>query len=256
MALFQDNQPLLNRLRILGALFVACLLLLLAQVWNLSILQGEKYAKLAENNRLRNVKLAAPRGHVVDREGRTLATNARSSKLLVFPDDLSDNNEEIAFIAEGLEMAPEEIAQLLIKAERRGPFQPVVIRSHLTHRQAAFFLARQRDYTAVRISREPRRVYPHGPLAAHLLGYVGEVTEAQLKKEEYSYKEPGDIVGKTGLEESYDRHLSGTDGRLSLIVDSRGKTIQEVAHVEPVQGLALSLTLDLDLQRTAEEANH
>lgn len=252
MALFQDNRPLLFRLNLLRAVFAVAIVVLVGRLWHLSIARFEHYDQLAHNNRLRTVPLMAPRGIIIDRRGRVLVENRHSSTLHLYFDDVV-LDETIAFIAEGLDIPLDEARQTVLSARPRNRFRPVPIRSALTFDQVAFFMSRQNEHPEIRITQQPLRVYPQGRLAAHVLGYVGEVTEQQLKSE-FAGRNPGDVVGKAGVERTHDPWLTGKDGYVNLLVNSRGKAMRELGEVDPVDGRTLRLTIDLDLQRAAEES--
>ncbi|HSR68661.1 MAG TPA: penicillin-binding protein 2 [Acidobacteriota bacterium] len=255
MPINQDNRPLNRRLAILQVVFGLVLLLLLGKLWHLSVVHYSFYEELAHNNRVRTVPLVAPRGLILDREGRVLADNVPSSKLLVYRDELDDEEATYAFIARGLGLSPSQVRESVEKASRRvGRFRPLEVTGSLSLEQVAYFKARQAEHPEVRISRQPRRLYRHGPLAAHVLGYVGEINEAQLGSKEFQGFKPGDVIGKFGLERQYNRLLSGKDGSALVRVNSQGKATAEISRQEPTRGSPLHITLDLDLQMAAEEA--
>lgn len=254
MALFQDNRPLVLRLKVLQAIFCGFILLLIGRTWQLSILDFEHYDKLARNNRIRTVPLIAPRGLIRDRDGRILADNTHAAKLLLYREDIEDRQSTLEFLAAGLNVDISDVEKTIAEADNVGPFQPIHIRSNLSIEEVAFFMSRRSNHPEIRITQEPRRIYPYGDLAAHVLGYIGEVTEKQLSTTEFRDAERGDLVGKYGVERSYNPSLTGQDGAISVLVDSRGRPIEEVPRTEPVAGEELQLTLDLDLQQAAEEA--
>lgn len=255
MSLFQDNRPLLGRLKILRILFCFALCLMLGRLWHLSIVQYSLFEGLARNNRIQNVPLSAPRGRIEDREGRVLVDNAQALKLLVYRDDMTDRDSTIRYLARGLQEPVLQVAQSLSAAEKRSShYRPVQVRSNLPLEKTSYFMARQSEHPEVRVAQQPRRIYPFGKLAAHVLGYVGEITNRQLQQEKFANFKAGDVIGQFGIEATYNRHLAGHDGQLLVQVDSRGKMVQELNRQEPSQGNLLQLTLDLDLQRAAEEA--
>ncbi|HSR49763.1 MAG TPA: penicillin-binding protein 2 [Acidobacteriota bacterium] len=254
--LSQDNRPLYQRLAVLRVVFGLILFLLLGKLWHLSVIHYQYYDDQARNNRIRRVPLVAPRGLILDREGRVLADNAPASKLLVFRDEMEDDpRATAAFIARGLGLSIAQVEASIKEASRKvGRFRPLEVTGSLSLDQVAYFRARQAEHPEVRISRQPRRLYRQGALAAHLLGFVGEITEEQLSRPEFSQFKPGDVVGKFGLERSYNDLLTGQDGHVLLRVNSQGKSDAETLRVPPVQGETLRTTLDLDLQSAAEEA--
>lgn len=253
MSLFQDNRPLLGRLRVLRVIFCFTLCLMLGRLWHLSIVQFAYYDEQARNNRIQTVPLSAPRGRIEDREGRVLVDNTQSLKLLVYGDEMADRAATVQFLSQGLQEDPGAIDESLQTARKKaGPYRPLQVRSNLPLEKIAYFMARQTEHPEVRITQQPRRVYLYGDLAAHVLGYVGEITTRQLQMSEYSGFEVGDVIGQFGLESTYNRYLTGRDGYQQVQVDSRGRMIEELRRQEPQEGKPLRLTLDLDLQMAAE----
>ncbi len=253
MSLFQDNQPLLGRLRVLRVFFCFALCLMLGRLWHLTIVQFAYYDELALNNRIQNVALSAPRGRIEDRQGRILVDNTQALELLVYRDDMADRAATVGFLARGLRESVQQVSQSLATAEKRtGHYRPLQVRSNLPLEKISYFMARQSEHPEVRVTQQPRRLYLYGDLAAHVLGYVGEVTPRQLQQQEFSRFKAGDVVGQFGIEATYNSHLTGRDGHLLVQVDSLGKMVKELRRQEPRQGKALKLTLDLDLQMAAE----
>ncbi|MEE8585156.1 MAG: penicillin-binding protein 2 [Acidobacteriota bacterium] len=254
MSLFQDNRPLLGRLKILRTLFCFALCLMLGRLWHLAVVQFAYYEELALNNRIQTVPLSAPRGRIEDRQGRVLVDNTQALKLLVYRDDMADRAATVGYLARGLQESAQLVAEGLAVAEKRaGHYRPIQVRSNLPLDTVSYFMARQSEHPEVRVTQQPRRLYLYGDLAAHILGYVGEITSQQLQQEKFSGFDAGDVIGQFGVEATYNRHLAGQDGYLLVQVDSRGRMVKELKRQEPAAGKLLKLTLDLDLQMAAEE---
>lgn len=252
MAIFQDNHDLLVRLRWVQRAFVVLAVVILAKLWYLAVIQYHQYQKLAERNHVRTIPLLAPRGLIFDREGRVLVDNASSFNLLMFRDEVGDLEQTLDFLVQGLDLNRDSLRQRLESTRSYALYQPVVVKENLGMDEIAYVMAHHAESPGLRIFRQPRRYYPYGSLAAHVLGYVGEVSSRQLETPEFSRNRPGDIIGKFGLERTYNRHLMGKDGSRRVLVNSIGKTLQELQRIEPIKGQDLTLTLDLDLQMVAE----
>ena len=252
MAIFQDNHPLLLRLKWLRVLIILVFALLLANLWYLTIIQFEHYWQLAELNHVRAIPLIAPRGSIYDREGRVLVDNVQSSNLLLFDDRVEDLDATIEFLVDGLRVHRETLQHRLQAAGNDAYYWPVVVKENLAIEEIAYLLSHQIEHPELAIVEHPRRIYRYGKLAAHVLGYVGEVSGQQLEQPGFSENKPGDIVGKYGLERTYNRLLTGRDGLNRVLVDSLGKTLEKLSGITAQQGKALKLTLDLDLQLVAE----
>ena len=254
MAIYQDTRSFISRVRFLRALFLLCFLVLFAKLWHLMILESLHYQELAERNHVRTIPLMAPRGLIRDREGRVLVDNTRSFSLGLFCEEGQNVDEILEFLATGLQLDPETLRSRLKKAHHYAAYQPVILSENISIRDVSYILSHQAEHPELRIIEQPRRFYRYRRLAAHALGYVGEVSEGELKVREFLENGPGDIIGKFGLERSYNRLLTGRDGQQAILVNSRGETIQTLDRLEPVVGKGLTLSLDLDLQMVAERA--
>lgn len=252
MGIYQDNRLLRVRLKWLRVAVLLVFSLFWVRVWQLMILEYERYSELARLNHVRTIPLPAPRGIIYDREGRVLVDNTRSFDLVLFRDEAEDLDRTLRFLSGGLDLDEAALRRRLEGSGHYAYYQPLLLKENLSLEDVAYLLAHQLEYEELRIFEQPRRIYLYGALAAHVLGYVGEVSEAQLKQPEFSTARPGDVVGQFGLERTYDRVLSGRDGRRRILVNSLGKTIQELGRIDPVVGRELTVTLDLDLQMLAE----
>ena len=251
MPIFQDNRQLFVRLKVIRALFILVFLVLLVKVWYLAVLKADYYRGLADQNHVRIVPLVAPRGLILDTEGRVLVDNIQSSNLILFLDKTEHLQSTFQFL-KGLSLTPEELEARLKTARNYSKFQTLVIKENLSIEEVSYILSHQFEHPELAIVEEPRRLYRYGALAAHAIGYVGEISERQLKQTEFGGHKPGDIVGKYGVERTYNGILAGVDGQQRHMVNSVGKIIEELSAIQPKAGNPLTTTLDLDLQKIAE----
>ena len=252
MPIYQDNRELLQRMRWLQVICVLVFIGLFAKLWSLTVLDFELYKNLAERNRVRTIPELAPRGLIYDREGRVLVDNVYEFNLLLYRDEVQDLNETLNFLVDGLGLDRNTIQERLKDTGQYDIYRATVLKKNLTMEENAYLLARQSEHPELGILKQPRRLYRYGSLAAHVAGYVGEVSREQLKQSAFGANRAGDIVGQFGVERTYDRNLTGQDGRRRVLVDALGKFLQDLDHVEPVRGGELTLTIDLDLQAEAE----
>ena len=225
----------------------AVMLLLAFRFWNLQIVRGAELAAIAQDNYLQTERRRAPRGLVLDRERRVLAENEASFVLLANADGL----RELEGIGR-LSAAGAELADLRARTARGH----AVVHARMDFADAAFFEVRRRELAGVRVDFVPARRYPLGRATAHLLGYVGEVTESQLLLEEFVTAAAGDIVGQTGIERVYNPLLTGSDGYFDRVVDARQRVLVEggLRHSEPVRGHTVELRVSGALQEAAMAA--
>ena len=243
------------RERLVWMMIVICgiMLLLAGRLWELQILHGSYYLELSEQNRMRSVPIKAPRGLIFDRHGRIIVNNAPSLNLYLVRADMTDPETTIAEIGQVLGWSIEEI-QRRMRVSGQSPVAPVLIKQGLSLSEAARLEAHRLTLSGVKIEVEARREYLYGTLASHLLGYVGEITAEQIDMNEAGHAAPGTIIGQSGVERAYDRQLRGRDGLKRIEVDALGYERQVVNAMAPSQGNDVILTIDLDLQRVAEES--
>ncbi len=230
-----------------------CTIVLLSGFWNLQVIETKKYTELAEKNRIRSIPIVAPRGRMLDREGRVLVDNYPAMRVLL----LRDNPEEVARllpqVAEGLEIPLEELQALIEGAGSLPKFHPIVVKHEATEADVAFIESHRADLPMLELLMVHRRRYPADGFLAHAVGYVGEVNESQVARSKGRYKS-GDIVGKSGLERQYNDVLMGTDGMRQVVVNSLGKEVEKLQQIEAKPGKPIQLTIDYDLQLVAEQA--
>jgi penicillin-binding protein 2 len=256
--LFKDDTRFaLGRIAVFQYLTVIVFLVLIGGFWVLQIRDRDFNSELAERNRIKTVPLLAPRGKILDRDGRIIVDNHSAFEFRLSRETLKP--EHIAAIAAGLNMTPDEIRIPLARAEsRRSPkYFPVLIKQELTPSELAFVESHQDHDTFPEMELIPNqsRLYPQGGLAAHVIGYVGEVSDQELNTTEFAKYSQGDKVGKEGLERQYNDLLMGVNGQRRVVVDSMGREHHETKDLEFtdfIPGQNLQLTLDLDLQAVAE----
>lgn len=233
---------------------VAVFVFLLASFWQLQVQNQAEYSELAERNSIKSYPVLAPRGKILDRDGRVIVDNHSSFSLLLSRETLK--LEHLKPIAEGLNLDYQELLSRIERYKSRPAYQPIIIKEELTPEDLAFVEA-HRDpgtFPEMELLHAQRRLYPQEGLAAHVIGYVGEISEAELNSAEFARYEPGDIIGKAGIERQYNEHLMGIDGRRQVLVDNRGRERKVLGMKEAVPGQNLQLTIDLDLQVVAELA--
>jgi penicillin-binding protein 2 len=230
------------------------MLALVAGLWRLQVLGADNFRVLAEQNRIRKVPVLAPRGKLFDRENRIIVDNYPSVSCFLVREMNHNVDADLPLIAKGLNLDLEQLRATLRRYRAAPGYQPIPIKQDITADEQAFIEARRNELPELETIDEERRLYPRDGFAAHLIGYVGEVSEEDLNNPRFAYYEPGDVVGKAGVEETYDALLRGTDGSRDVIVDSHGREVGYLGIQHAIPGQDLRLTIDNDLQRAAELA--
>jgi penicillin-binding protein 2 len=234
------------------------LLLMLALVsglWRLQVLGAANFRVLAEQNRIRKVPMLAPRGKLFDRENRLIVDNYPSVSCFLIREQNHNIDADLPIIAQGLHLDLEQLRGTLKHFRASPGYQPIPIKQEVTPDEEAFIEAHRNELPELETINEERRLYPRDGFAAHLIGYVGEVSEDMLENDmRYAAYEPGDVVGKAGVEQTYDQLLRGADGSRDVIVDSHGREVGILGTQHSTPGQDLRLTIDNDLQRAAELA--
>ena len=234
---------------------VLILAVLVAGLWRLQVLGSDNWKVLADANRVKKVPVLAPRGKIFDREGRLLVDNYPSVTCYLLPEQLKDPNTDLPLIAEGLHITVAQIQAILKRYQGGAKYQPIPLKQDVTQDEEAFIEAHRNELPELETRDEQRRLYPRDGFAAHLIGYVGEVSEQMLNNDSrYAFYSPGDVVGQSGVEQTYDALLRGTDGSRDVFVNSHGKEVGLAGKEIAVAGKDLRLTIDLDIQRAAEKA--
>jgi penicillin-binding protein 2 len=229
-------------------------LLLAYGLWRLQVMQSGKYSLLAEQNRVRNVPILAPRGKILDREGRIIVDNYPSFSALLLRDSSRDLNTDADAIARGLHLNPDDVRQRVRRAAWMPQYQPIFLKEDITPDELAFIEAHKNELPELDTIMAHRRLYPRNGFMAHLIGYVGEVTEDMLNQPQFELYNPGDVVGVSGVEKEYNSVLMGKNGSRRAIVNSHGREMGRLDETPAEPGKQLKLTVDLDLQIAAEQA--
>jgi penicillin-binding protein 2 len=240
-----------GRLAVTSYVIVGMIALLLFGFWKLQIIDSDRYSQLAERNRVRSLPIIAPRGSMLDREGRVLVDSYPSFSVLLLRDTPGQAERLLPQIADGLSMTLDELKQEIDAAKAMPKFQPIVIKPEASPSDIAFIESHRADIPVLEMLMVHRRRYPHGDLLASAIGYVGEVSPEQIEASDSKLK-PGDTVGKAGLERVYNDTLMGTDGLRRVIVNSIGKEVGRLEQQDAIPGKPIQLTIDYDLQAIAE----
>ncbi len=249
-----DERPPAWKIALLQYVIAASFLGLLAGYWRLQIGQHRQYLELAERNRIRNLPVIAPRGRILDREGRVLADSFPAFSVLLMRESAATlSPERIAGIARGLQLDPEDLGRTLERTASLPRFQPITLKQPATLEDISFLESHRVEYPELDLIQVQQRLYPNHQTAAALLGYVGEVPEEMIAKLGSSYR-PGDVIGKFGVEGRYNDVLAGRDGMRRVVVNSRGQEVGVLSTIDAHPGNDLRLTIDLDLEMAAEAA--
>jgi penicillin-binding protein 2 len=229
-------------------------LLLAYGLWRLQVMHSDEYALLAEKNRVRNVPILAPRGKILDREGRVIVDNYPSFSALLLRDSSRDLNADAEAIAKGLHLTADEVRLRVKRFASMPQYQPIFLKEDITPDELSFIESHKNELPELETIMAHRRLYPRNGFMAHLVGYVGEVTEDMLNQPQFELYNPGDVVGVSGVEKQYNSILMGKNGSRRTIVNSHGREVSRLDETPAEPGKQLKLTLDLDLQIAAEEA--
>jgi penicillin-binding protein 2 len=246
------------RVGLMGTLAIAVFATLFLRLWSLQILNGEQLLRASQNNQLRDVRIQAPRGPILDRNGQKLVTNTPGLAVQIRITDLPKKRHvrlrELRALAHVVQVPALQIGAT-IRRHRNDPLTPVKVKDNVPKALAMYIQERSEDYPGVQIVRSYLRYYPYRELAAHVLGYVSEISADQLKSLSNQGYRGGDTIGQTGIESHYDSYLRGAPGLAELRVDSLGRPIGSVVtRTPPRSGDAVRLTLDVKLQKAAEGA--
>ena len=231
------------------------MLALTGGLWRLQVIGADNFRMLAEQNRIRKVPVLAARGKLFDREERLLVDNYPSVSCFLLRGDQGKNiDADLPLIARGLNLDLDQLRAIVRRFRTAPGYQPIPIKQDISADEQAFIEAHRNELPELETIHEERRLYPRDGFAAHLIGYVGEVSEEMLNDPRYAAYEPGDVVGKAGVEQTYDPLLRGEDGSRDVIVDSHGREVGYLRTQHATPGHDLKLTINLDLQRAAELA--
>jgi penicillin-binding protein 2 len=251
MALHEDRRRIGIRLSVLQGIITVLFSMLGVSFWALQVVQHAKFEEMAENNHQRTLALRAPRGIVFDRNGQVLVENRHSYSVSIVREHTKDLNRTIQLLASVLGL-PEPAVRDIVDRHRREPtYRPITVVQDASQGQVAAVMARRLELPDVVVEEVPTRQYPNS-MAAHLFGYVGEVSEEQVAAAEAL--KSGDIVGQAGIEKVYNATLMGEDGAKRVVVNSVGREIRTLEEQPPTEGKRLQLTVDYDIQKAIENA--
>ena len=219
----------------------------------LQIIKGDEFRILSEKNAVRLTGIKAPRGLILDRNKKLLVDNRPSFNLKIMLEDAGDVKETLTKVSQMMGTPFEDLMKKISDAGEGAFYKPVVLQDDISRDHLAVIEAHKFDLPGVFIDIEPTRHYIHNKTASHLLGYLGEVNNDELLSGKYPNVKTGDSIGRYGVEKSFETYLQGKRGGRQIEVDANGRTIKILKTVEPVTGLDLKLTIDLDLQQIAEK---
>jgi penicillin-binding protein 2 len=246
------------RVAIMGGVALVMFGIVFFRLWYLQILSGDQYLAEANNNRVREIKVEAPRGKIVDRDGQVIVDNRQGKAVTVVPGKLPEDAHQKALVyaklARVLHVDRRKLRRDVNDQFKEQPFSPAVAKPDVGFRTVAYLKEHAAQLPGVAVEQVFQRFYPQKQAAAHLVGYVAQVNENALKDKLYPGVTQGDRVGVAGIELSYDRYLRGRDGATRVQVDALGNARGELRSREPVPGRQLRLTLDMQVQKTAQAA--
>lgn len=245
-----------RRIRIVAAFLACFFVILIARVWYLQILQGSFYKERSIKQRTRIQRVLSPRGEFLDREGRVLVDTQPGFNITITLEDVKALDPALKLLSRLTGVSAEEARKNLRRARKKRipAFQPIRLFTNVNWKTVALLEANQIDLPGISVSPEPLRNFRYGDLFAHAFGYLGEINRSELDDPSFRNYRIGDEIGKAGLEKILQHELKGTDGFRQVEVNSRGRIIDETAGQPPFPGNRIILTIDLDLQRTLEEA--
>jgi len=257
MKLNEHGQSLGGRLITIQIVAFVLLAILGARLYYLQVVKGEYYSERAENQRIRLIPIPAPRGAILDRNGKILVDSRPTFNVVLSNEPIKgiDVDSRVDDYAKGLNLESSYVRERLVAIKKQNDFETLVLKDNASMQDIAWVESHLLEFPELRVELQPQRFYPYGTQMAHFLGYVGEISPKQLESEEYKQKglRPGDIIGKAGLEQWYDEYLRGKPGYRKVIVDSRGRVQSEIGVVQPQAGQDLVTTVDFDLQTAAEQ---
>jgi penicillin-binding protein 2 len=248
-----DRRSLTIRLSVIQYTTAVIFAALAVGFWIFQIAQHQKFLEIAENNRLRRLPLPAPRGVLLDRDGKILVENQNTLNIVLVRELSRNVGDVLRVLAAATGIDEAQLRDTIKRREREPPYRPIVLIENATREQVIAVWARRLELPGVDYQEVPSRRYPASDMAAHLFGYVGEVTEAQLLRADYQGVEPGTLVGQAGVELAYNKNLMGKEGVKQVVVNSRGREIRVLEEINPTVGRSMQLTIDSDLQKAAED---
>jgi penicillin-binding protein 2 len=251
-----DRRSLGIRLSVLQYSIACAFAALTVGFWIFQVVKYAEFKEIADSQYMQQVPLPAPRGVLYDRHGQLLVENENSWNIVLMRERVKDVDRSLETLAEATGVDLAELKEIVAKRRREPTYRPIVLIENATQAQVAAVWARRLELPGIDQQDIPTRRY-RNPNSGHLFGYVGEITDTQLTRAEYKEIGSGSIIGQAGLEQAYNRLLMGVEGSRDVIVNSRGREIQEIRKQSPTVGTPLQLTIDADLQKAAADAfNH
>lgn len=254
----RDEKIPQTKFSVVQYLILAVFVVLAYGLWSLQVRKSDEYVVRSEQNRIRQVPVLAPRGKIFDRDGQLIVDNYPSFSALLLRDQMRDLNADAQKIADGLHVPAEDVLDKIRRYQlaRKPSFEPIIIKDDITPDERAFIESHRDEFPELETLMIHRRLYPKDGFMAHLIGYVGEVSEDMLNSPKFELYERGDIVGQSGVELQYNDILMGKDGSRRVLVNSKGKEVGRPpnANIPAVRGQNLKLTIDIDVQKAAEQA--
>ena len=240
------------RLRIFALTVLAVLVVLTIRLWFLQGVQGQEFKRLSEDNRIKQIAIHAPRGQILDRNAKPIVSNRPSIILTIEPEKI-DNDRLLEKVAKLLQMDQAEVTRKA-RSQNVNPIEPRIIKQDISPEVVAYFAEHKNEYIGVELEVRSVRAYPLGNLAAHLIGYLGELSEQEKEETEFAGYDLGDLVGKVGVEREYEDLLAGDKGTQFVEVNAAGQLLRVIDKQDAIPGNNIILTLDADIQASAEKA--
>src|ERR1700692_1480183 len=237
------------RLTVVQYVVLFIFLLLAYGLWRRAVMHSDWYALLGEKNRVRDVPILAPRGKILDREGRVIVDNYPSFSALLLRDSARDLNADAEVIAKGLHLNPDDVRLRIRRFAAMPQYQPIFLKEDITPDELSFIEAHKNELPELETIMAHRRLYPRNGFMAHLVGYVGGVSADIRTQPQFELYNPGDVVGVSGVEKQYNTILMGKNGSRRAIVNSRGREVSRLDETPAEPGKQLKLTLDIDLTK-------
>ncbi len=248
----QPSRPNL-RLRVVGILFLVLFLVLGLRLWTLQVIDGKSYAAAVTRNQVRVVQVAAPRGQIVDRNDTTLVTNVPEQELLLSRVSATEHPSIIGMVAALIGQTPAQVEQS-VKNERYSPYEPVPVATNVPADTVQYLQTHQSDYPGVSVQTVTQRSYPQGgTTATHVLGYLGDISQAQINANPKADYNQGSLVGQSGIEQQYEQYLRGVNGSQALSVNASGDVVGTLSRTAPKIGDTVVLNIDTGLQEAGAE---
>src|SRR5579864_2446618 len=249
----RDEKIPQTKFSVVQYVILAVFIVLAYGLWILQVRKTDEYVTRSEQNRIRQVPILAPRGKIYDRDGQLIVDNYPSFSALLLRDQMRDLNADAQKIADGLHIPVDDVLDKIRRYQlaHKPAFEPIIIKDDITPDERAFIESHRDEFPELETLMIHRRLYPKDGFMAHVIGYVGEVSEDMLNSPKFELYEPGMVVGQSGIEQEYNDILMGQDGFRRVVVNSKGKEVDRLSETPAVAGKQLRLTIDLDLQIAA-----